>query len=208
MILIVEGLLFGPWIALGRDGAPARRVRTASSRRVRRSSATSSSERRPKRASACCKRRSSRTSCSIRSRTCRRSSTPDRRARPACSRASSPICARRCRVCRSRRRRSATSSSSCARISKSCTCECPTGCSSHCESTSSWRARCCPAMTLLTLVENAVRHGIDPSEEGGRIDVEVRAQRRALNVHVTDTGVGSEARQSRPRLGPRRCASA
>ena len=28
-------------------------------------------------------------------------------------------------------------------------------------------------MTLLTLVENAVRHGIDPSEEGGRIDVDV-----------------------------------
>ena len=26
-------------------------------------------------------------------------------------------------------------------------------------------------MTLLTLVENAVRHGIDPAEEGGRIDV-------------------------------------
>jgi len=32
----------------------------------------------------------------------------------------------------------------------------------------------CPPMTLLTLVENAVRHGVDPSEEGGRIDVDVR----------------------------------
>jgi signal transduction histidine kinase len=32
----------------------------------------------------------------------------------------------------------------------------------------------CPPMTLMTLVENAVRHGIDPAEEGGRIDVEVR----------------------------------
>ncbi len=29
----------------------------------------------------------------------------------------------------------------------------------------------CPPTTLLTLVENAVRHGIDPSEEGGRITV-------------------------------------
>ena len=28
-----------------------------------------------------------------------------------------------------------------------------------------------PTMALLTLVENAVRHGIDPSEDGGRIDV-------------------------------------
>ena len=26
-------------------------------------------------------------------------------------------------------------------------------------------------MALLTLVENAVRHGIDPSEAGGRIDI-------------------------------------
>ncbi len=31
----------------------------------------------------------------------------------------------------------------------------------------------CPPMTLLTLVENAVRHGLDPSEEGGRIEVRV-----------------------------------
>jgi len=31
----------------------------------------------------------------------------------------------------------------------------------------------CPPTTLLTLVENSVRHGIDPSEEGGRIDVRV-----------------------------------
>ncbi|OLB62391.1 MAG: hypothetical protein AUI11_05750, partial [Acidobacteria bacterium 13_2_20CM_2_66_4] len=31
----------------------------------------------------------------------------------------------------------------------------------------------CPPTTLLTLVENAVRHGIDPSEEGGRIDIDI-----------------------------------
>ncbi len=48
----------------------------------------------------------------------------------------------------------------------------------------------CPPTTLLTLVENAVRHGIDPSEEGGRIDVVIaRAGERCL-VRVTDTGVG------------------
>ena len=49
---------------------------------------------------------------------------------------------------------------------------------------------CCPPMTLLTLVENAVRHGIDPSEEGGRIDVEVATGDGRVNVRVTDTGVG------------------
>ena len=48
----------------------------------------------------------------------------------------------------------------------------------------------CPPMTLLTLVENAVRHGIDPSEEGGRIDIEVRRQGDRCIVIVSDTGVG------------------
>jgi LytS/YehU family sensor histidine kinase len=45
-------------------------------------------------------------------------------------------------------------------------------------------------MTLLTLVENAVRHGIDPSEEGGRIDVDVRIWGDRCLVRVSDTGVG------------------
>jgi hypothetical protein len=48
----------------------------------------------------------------------------------------------------------------------------------------------CPPMTLLTLVENAVRHGIDPGEEGGRIDVEVTVRDGRCSVRVTDTGVG------------------
>jgi len=48
----------------------------------------------------------------------------------------------------------------------------------------------CPPMTLLTLVENAVRHGIDPSEEGGRIDVDVQLRGDRCSVRVTDTGVG------------------
>ena len=48
----------------------------------------------------------------------------------------------------------------------------------------------CPPMTLLTLVENAVRHGIDPSEEGGRIDVDASVRDGRCRVRVTDTGVG------------------
>ena len=48
----------------------------------------------------------------------------------------------------------------------------------------------CPPMTLLTLVENAVRHGIDPSEEGGRIEVVVRVQNGRVRAQVIDTGVG------------------
>jgi signal transduction histidine kinase len=48
----------------------------------------------------------------------------------------------------------------------------------------------CPPMTLLTLVENAVRHGIDPGEEGGHIDIQARIMAGRCCVRVTDTGVG------------------
>jgi len=47
-----------------------------------------------------------------------------------------------------------------------------------------------PAMALLTLVENAVRHGIDPSEVGGTIQVGARLAPEALHLWVHDDGVG------------------
>jgi len=48
----------------------------------------------------------------------------------------------------------------------------------------------CPPLTLLTVVENAVRHGIDPGEEGGRIDVHVERRGDRCIIRVADTGVG------------------
>jgi sensor histidine kinase YesM len=47
-----------------------------------------------------------------------------------------------------------------------------------------------PPMALLTLVENAVRHGIDPREEGGRIEVRAERSGDRLRLQVLDTGVG------------------
>jgi LytS/YehU family sensor histidine kinase len=49
-----------------------------------------------------------------------------------------------------------------------------------------------PPMMLVTLVENAIRHGIDPSEQGGRIDVGARrdAGGAEVQVWVEDSGVG------------------
>ncbi len=47
-----------------------------------------------------------------------------------------------------------------------------------------------PAMALLTLVENAVRHGIDPSEIGGRIRIGAQASANGLRLWVSDDGVG------------------
>jgi len=55
------------------------------------------------------------------------------------------------------------------------------------------RSLYCPPMTLLTLVENAVRHGIDPSEQGGGIDVDVVLRDQRCHVRVADTGVGLQA---------------
>ena len=48
----------------------------------------------------------------------------------------------------------------------------------------------CPPTMVLTLVENAVRHGIDPTEEGGRIDIDVQRLGERCVVRVTDTGAG------------------
>ena len=57
----------------------------------------------------------------------------------------------------------------------------------------------CPPTTLLTLVENAVRHGIDPSEEGGRINIDIARRSDRCVLRVTDTGVGLD--ESRTGLG-------
>jgi LytS/YehU family sensor histidine kinase len=59
----------------------------------------------------------------------------------------------------------------------------------------------CPTMTLLTLVENAVRHGIDPSEDGGRIEVRVCVRDGRCRAEVIDTGVGLQTAGARPGTG-------
>lgn len=56
-------------------------------------------------------------------------------------------------------------------------------------------ARPFPAMAVLTLVENAVRHGIDPLEQGGRIDVAARQGADGWVVEVADDGAGIDPHQ-------------
>ena len=53
-----------------------------------------------------------------------------------------------------------------------------------------------PPMTLLTLVENAVRHGIDPSEAGGRIEVGARRDDESVTLWVQDSGRGIDDSQA------------
>jgi signal transduction histidine kinase len=59
----------------------------------------------------------------------------------------------------------------------------------------------CPPLTLLTLVENAVRHGIDPSEEGGRIEITVRLHDGRCQLRVSDSGVGLRQTAAGPGTG-------
>ena len=50
-----------------------------------------------------------------------------------------------------------------------------------------------PALTLQTLLENAVQHGIAPLEEGGSVDLSVFTEGEDLVIRVTDDGAGADA---------------
>ena len=47
-----------------------------------------------------------------------------------------------------------------------------------------------PPMVLPTLVENAIKHGLSPLREGGRIDIHARREGDDLLVEVRDNGAG------------------
>jgi len=49
-----------------------------------------------------------------------------------------------------------------------------------------------PPMVLQPLVENALRHGIAPSEEGGQVRLHVTTENNHLRIQVEDTGVGPD----------------
>ena len=49
-----------------------------------------------------------------------------------------------------------------------------------------------PPLLLQPLVENAIRHGLEPRIEGGHITVRARRNGRQLVIEVADTGVGME----------------
>jgi hypothetical protein len=47
-----------------------------------------------------------------------------------------------------------------------------------------------PSMMLQTLVENAIKHGLEPKPEGGRLEIGAEIVDGQLAVHVLDNGIG------------------
>jgi two-component system, LytTR family, sensor kinase len=58
-----------------------------------------------------------------------------------------------------------------------------------------------PALLLQPLAENAIRHGITPRREGGKLAIEAERAGTRLRVRVCDNGVGSGPRTARRGLG-------
>ena len=55
-----------------------------------------------------------------------------------------------------------------------------------------------PPLLLQPLVENAIRHGLEPNVDGGRIDVRARSEGEVLRLEIADTGVGMSLSAERP----------
>jgi sensor histidine kinase YesM len=58
-----------------------------------------------------------------------------------------------------------------------------------------------PALLLQPLVENAIRHGLEPKVEGGHIAVQAHLSGHMLVLDVKDTGVGMSPEGSTPGFG-------
>jgi len=52
------------------------------------------------------------------------------------------------------------------------------------------RSAAFPSMMLQTLVENAIKHGLEPKPDGGRVEISAEIVDGQLAVHVLDTGAG------------------
>ncbi|WP_051319071.1 sensor histidine kinase [Chitinimonas koreensis] len=53
-----------------------------------------------------------------------------------------------------------------------------------------------PSMMLQTLVENSIKHGLEPKAEGGRLEIAAEIRDGMLEVSVTDSGLGFAPKSS------------
>ncbi|HUX21936.1 MAG TPA: ATP-binding protein, partial [Spirochaetia bacterium] len=54
-----------------------------------------------------------------------------------------------------------------------------------------------PCFTLQPLVENALKYGIEPNEEGGLLEVVIRRRAGSIHISIHDDGPGMSAEQIR-----------
>lgn len=59
-----------------------------------------------------------------------------------------------------------------------------------------------PALTVQPLVENAIRHGLQPKDDGGSVLIRVRAEGQAVLICVADDGVGMDLAGRHPLRQP------
>ncbi|GHA01052.1 hypothetical protein GCM10008090_07680 [Arenicella chitinivorans] len=50
-----------------------------------------------------------------------------------------------------------------------------------------------PPLILISLVENAIKHGLEPKEHGGEVAIHITTAGTTLHIEVADTGVGLNA---------------
>ncbi|VBB05953.1 signal transduction histidine kinase internal region [Lucifera butyrica] len=61
-----------------------------------------------------------------------------------------------------------------------------------------------PSLTVQPLVENAIRHGLQPKEEGGCIFLRIVEREREIEISVKDNGVGMDLAVNHPLSGRNR----
>jgi two-component system sensor histidine kinase LytS len=59
-----------------------------------------------------------------------------------------------------------------------------------------------PSVTIQPLVENAIKHGLRPQEDGGYIMIKARAEEQDIVISIIDNGVGMDLQHSHPLLAP------
>ncbi len=50
-----------------------------------------------------------------------------------------------------------------------------------------------PPLILISLVENAIKHGLEPKEHGGEVTIQITTEGTSLQIEVADSGIGLNA---------------